>query len=198
MKALVGQDATCDKEADDKQWEHNLAFMKAIGKDRIMGLAIGNEMDILWQHKDWWQDKFPNCMLDMWNDQNPKSYWKQFQRYVSSMDTEIAGQDIPVTSVWTAGFAYSGPGQEPFYEWADRALVRSFVKLAYKTYGKRWVWTFNPYPIWSPNLHNDPDAQGNPIPQQCNNAIHDTNGPITSNMIAVTRKAIKKVTGNDD
>jgi len=201
LKVLVGQDATCDAKADDEQWIHNLAFMKEIGVDRIMGLAIGNEMDILWTHKDWWQTKFPDCMMDMWDIKNPKSYWVQFQRYVSSMDSQLGAgaEKIPVTSVWTAGFAYSGPGQPPFQEYPRRALVRTFVTTAYKKYGKRWVWTFNPYPIWSGDLHCDKDPKtGKTIPQQCNGAIHDTNGPISSNMIAVTRKAIKKVTGNDD
>jgi hypothetical protein len=198
LKVLVGQDATCDTKADDEQWQHNLKFMKAIGKERIMGLAIGNEMDILWTHKDWWYDKFPNCMIDMWNINSPKSYWSQFQRYVASLDTEVDGHAIPVTSVWTAGFAFSGPGEPPFQEYPGRALVRTFVNTAYKKYGKRWVWTFNPYPIWSGGLHNDKDATNKTIPQQCNGAIHDTNGPITANMLATTRRAIKKVTGNDD
>jgi len=189
-QVLVGQDATCDEKSDDVQWELNMQFMKQLGAEHILGVAIGNEMDILYQHPDWWRKDFPNCMVDMWDRQH---YWKAFQRRVSEMDEALSKQ-VLVTSVWTAGFSYSGTGlNPPFTEVPGQALVRSFVQNAAKKYGKRWVWTFNPYPIWAAGLQPD---KGHP--DQCNTAIEATKGQMAHDMIAFTRRAIKWATKNDD
>ena len=75
--------------------------MKMLGAEHILGVAIGNEMDILYQHPDWWRKDFPSCMPDLWDR---GGYWKKFKKYVTEMDQTIGGE-IPVTSVWTAGFA---------------------------------------------------------------------------------------------
>jgi len=192
-QVLVGQDATCNEKDDDLQWELNLKFMKQLGIEHILGVAIGNEMDILYQHPDWWRKDFPNCMVDLWDK---KKYWKAFQRRVSEMDKALGpnAKNILLTSVWTAGFAHSGTGfNPPFAEFPGRAMVRTFVQDAYKAYGKRWVWTFNPYPIWASGLQ--PDAGH---ADQCNKAIALTKGPIAHDMIAYTRRAIKWVTQGDD
>merc|ERR1712196_594891 len=101
--------------------------------------------------KPWWQRQFPNCMVDLWDRDG---YWNKFKKYVTEMDQKVGGK-ISVTSVWTAGFAHGG-GNPPysesnpaFKEIPGQATVRSFVKNAYKEYGARWIWTFNPYPIWT-------------------------------------------------
>jgi hypothetical protein len=192
MKVLLGADATCNETYDDLQWELNLKLIKELGEDHIMGIAIGNEMDILWTHHDWWREGFPNCMLDMWENEH---YWKAFQRRVTAMDAALGSSNIPVTSVWTAGFSNSGaPNNDPpFMEYPGRALVRSFVTKAHKTYGKRWVWTFNPYPIWTQNLVVDPGTK-----DKCNLAIEATKGPIAASMVVFARQAVTMLTGNDD
>jgi hypothetical protein len=192
MKVLLGQDATCDEADDDKQWEINLKLIKELGEDHIMGIAIGNEMDILWTHPDWWREKFPNCMIDLWDKQK---YWKAFQRRVSAMDEALGSSNIPVTSVWTAGFSNSGaPGNDPpFMEVPGHALVRSFVTSAHKLYGKRWIWTFNPYPIWTENLQPDPGQT-----DVCNQAIEATKGPIAASMVVLARQAVTRLTGSAD
>jgi hypothetical protein len=189
-KVLVGQDATCNETDDDLQWKQNLQFIKQLGEEHVLGVAIGNEMDILWQHSAWWRKPFPNCMIDLWDR---GGYVKAFQRRVSEMDAALGTHTIPVTSVWTAGFSHSGNPLMPFTEWPGRAMVRSFVQEVYGAYGKRWVWTFNPYPIWSRGLQPDTDN-----PAQCNDAIAATKGPIAQDMIAAVRKAIKVLTKQDD
>lgn len=194
-KILIGQDATCNETDDDVEWQLNLEFMKRIGVDHILGVAIGNEMDILHQHPDWWRAAFPNCMLELWDQ---KGYLKVFKRRVAEMDAALGFKNgtgtIPVTSVWTAGFAHAGTDlNPPFLESPGVALVRSFVKDIYKEYGRRWVWTFNPYPIWSAGLQPD---KGNA--SECNKAIAATRGPIAHDMIAFVRKAVMWVTNQTD
>lgn len=193
-QVLLGQDATCNETDDDIQWQLNLEFMQQLGSEHILGVAIGNEMDILADHPDWWRTAFPNCMVDLWDKQG---YWTAFKRRVKEMDEKIGGS-IPVTSVFTAGFAHCGTEppfnehNQPFEEFPGKAMIRTFVKNAYKEYGKRWVWTFNPYPIWSGGLGLDPGAN------TCNNAIALTRGPIAHDMIAYVRKAATFITGNPD
>ncbi len=48
------------------------------------------------------------------------------------MDAALGTSSIPVTSVWTAGFAHAGTGVNPtFSEVTNQAKVRSFVQEAY-------------------------------------------------------------------
>merc|ERR1719253_391281 len=97
VKVLLGQDATCNSTSDDIQWEINLKLMQMLGAEHVAAVAIGNEMDILYQ-KPWWQRDFPACMADLWDR---GGYWKKFKKYVTEMDQKVGGK-ISVTSVWTA------------------------------------------------------------------------------------------------
>lgn len=193
MKVFMGQDVTCNETDDDFQWELNKKLIKQLGKEHIAAMAIGNEMDFLWNHADWWKEAFPDCMQKLWVG---KRYWNQFQKYVKEMDAAVGSSDIPVTSVWTAGFSVANnpPDEPPFFqEIADKGTVRTFVTDAHNTYGKRWIWTFNPYPIWSQNLQPDP---GNP--HECNMAIMATKTTIPAAMVVQVRKAVTYLTHNDD
>lgn len=183
-RVLVGVDVTCNVTSDDIEWQLNLDMMKQLGAKHIMGLAVGNEMDILW-NKPWVS---PKCTQELWSGQR---FWKDIQRRVTDLDKEFGSNDIKITSVWTAGFAFSGDANNPFMEDPAKALVRTLVKNAYNKYGRRWVWTFNPYPIWS----GQPMDAGKPT---CKIAVEKTRGLIAANMIADTRKLIKVFTKNDD
>lgn len=94
-----------------------------------MGVAIGNEVDLL-----------PACKgqkVDFFN----VSYWKEFQSRVADLDS-WGFHAMPVTAVWSLA-SLAGKKNRPF---ADN--VTRFVRKAHRKYGRRWVWSFNPYQIW--------------------------------------------------
>merc|ERR1712070_1369316 len=59
-------DGTLDSEANDQAWAWALDWMKLLGKDRIMGLAVGNEMDNVDNERqiqpDFWESGFFNLI----------------------------------------------------------------------------------------------------------------------------------------
>merc|ERR1719161_1377730 len=67
----MGSEVTCNKDDDDKMWGWALDLMKLLGRDRIMGVAIGNELD-----------NFKNCIPGFWSGY----FWKVFQQRVADLD----------------------------------------------------------------------------------------------------------------
>lgn len=122
-KVLLGTEVTFDTQADDQMWSWALDLMKLLGKDRIMGVSVGNEMD--------------NA------DDVPHGFWQHgFFDMVKSRvdDMDAAGfTDTPITVVWSMGALANSP-------WNDK--ITSFMTQAKDTWGRRWAWAFNPYPIW--------------------------------------------------
>jgi predicted enzyme related to lactoylglutathione lyase len=104
--------------------------MKLLGKDRIMGLAVGNEMDNVDNERqvqpDFWESGFFNLIKSIVDDMDAAGF-----------------TDIPVTVVWSMGAL----AQQPF-----NSKIMSLVTQARDTWGNRWVWSFNPYPLWDTNL----------------------------------------------
>merc|ERR1719343_1909017 len=67
-KFLVGVSVTCDTNEDEKEWAAGREFIKYVGPERIMGVGIGNEIDLqigadnhyhckdkLWNHDGYYQ-----------------------------------------------------------------------------------------------------------------------------------------------
>merc|ERR550532_1941992 len=45
-RVLVGTEVTCDAQRDDDMWLWALELMRLLGRRHVMGVAVGNEMDL--------------------------------------------------------------------------------------------------------------------------------------------------------
>merc|ERR1739848_890868 len=92
-------------------------------------------------------------------------------------------KDVPITTVWTMGALEN----EPF-----SSKVLPFWEGAHKTWKDRWVWTFNPYPIWSDGFH--PSSAGD-----CKAKTEQaTSLETTKQFVNRCRKGVTAVTGDKD
>mmetsp|Transcript_2587 Transcript_2587/g.4773 ORF Transcript_2587/g.4773 Transcript_2587/m.4773 type:complete len:608 (+) Transcript_2587:29-1852(+) len=143
VKYLVGTPVTCNMTDDQLQWDLVLQFVKFIGKDRIMGLAIGNEMDLLYMKPG--NIKSPECLEYLWSQQG---YLSTFFKRVEEWDNVTGDTDLPVTAV----FAMESMGGKPFLNIKGKAEVLPFLQGAWKKFGTRFVFTINLYPYFSHDL----------------------------------------------
>lgn len=86
---------------------------------------------------------------------------QEFARRVKDLDS-MGLDKVPVTSV----FGGAALGGQPFFEQPGKAMVNSFLTNATKSYGSRFVFTFNFYPYFDPNLMLDSGTS-----DQCDSAI---------------------------
>lgn len=113
-----------------------------LGKDHIMGVAIGNELDVAGNNQACWgQGLFPTG-----NDH----FWNMFKSRVDDLDS-MGFNETKVTVVWSMGLI----GGDPF-----NGAIMDFLTKAHDNYGDRWVWSVNPYPIWD-------HSQQPQNPQEC-------------------------------
>mmetsp|Transcript_464 Transcript_464/g.1184 ORF Transcript_464/g.1184 Transcript_464/m.1184 type:complete len:578 (-) Transcript_464:398-2131(-) len=155
-KVLVGTPVSCSEDDDERFWTWTKELLQALGTERVMGVAIGNELELLIL-KD--RGMVPmDCVENIWD----RGYlWRRFQHVVSEMDT-IGFSSVPVTSVFT-GYAFGG---SPFREAPSHCRVQTFLQNATTAYGSRFAFTWNLYPYFDPNQHMDADSAS-----QCSNAL---------------------------
>lgn len=175
-QVLLGTEVTCNSAADDQMWQWSLDMIKFFGKDRIMGVAIGNEMDVFYRGKP------QSCIHELWNTR----YWETIQARVADVD-KLGMTDTPITSVWAMSVMEDMPFKED-----GQAKVNSLVTKAFKKWGKRWVWSFNVYGIWDGSLY--PTGVGD-----CNAKVSTaTHITYIKSILQAARKRMKMITGNDD
>lgn len=144
-KVLLGVSVTCSAEADAREWGWAKELLKLLGHDNVMGIAIGNEVELLFSKS---AKLIPmGCVEGLWDN---GGFWNRFTAIVKEFDA-LGFQDIPVTSVF-GGLALAGNRQrgEEFYEQPGKALVNSFFINATQRYGTRYAWTWNVYPYFDP------------------------------------------------
>mmetsp|Transcript_158060 Transcript_158060/g.484411 ORF Transcript_158060/g.484411 Transcript_158060/m.484411 type:complete len:417 (+) Transcript_158060:76-1326(+) len=166
-KVLLGSGVSCDSNSDDQQWQWALQLMDILGADRLMGVALGNEMD-----------NFPNCIPGFWTGK----FFGIFQKRVADMDAH-GFSGVKVTTVWAMGAI----AQHPF-----NGKIMSFLKQVHRTWGQRWAWTFNPYPIW--DVSQFPTSKAN-CKAKTDGAVSMT---YTINVMKETRKRMMEFTGMDN
>eukprot|EP00439_Symbiodinium_sp_Y106_P052235 s451_g6.t9 len=132
IKILVGTPVTCIEADDDTAWSWTKELLSMLGTEHVMGLAVGNELELLYQNAD------SECIRQLWSGGR---LWKTFQSRV--------------TSVFTAS-VLTGSAIVPFTEKPSEALVNTFLRNAIRKYGKRYAFTFNVYPYFDPNIHLNP------------------------------------------
>merc|ERR1712217_991400 len=114
--------------------------MVNLGPKRIMGLAVGNEVELIRQECNINSEEYKK----LWAFPNGR-YWSSLQSRVEEMDNLTGFKDthIPITAVWS-GYVTVG---WPFVE-NENAKVRSLVKAAHAKWGNRWIWSFNVNSYW--------------------------------------------------
>jgi len=184
-RILMGQQVTCDYDGDREMWQWNLELMKLLGQEHIMGVAIGNELDLFQEMgKEGLEDA--HCNNDLWGG----DLWKFMQECVEDMDRAGFG-GVKVTSVWALNVLGSNPSKFSFKEDAD-AKVNTLLTNAFKKWGKRWVWTFNTYAAFDRSLW--PTSE-----EDCDLMIGVASSltPVKGALMEL-RKRIRRITGNDD
>jgi len=189
VSLLVGTQVTCDAAADDAAWLEALQLVTRLGADRVMGVAVGNEVDITYQ-KAWATQE---CIADLFSDGHNSSlgrHWKMIQRVAADMDA--AGLSaVPVTTVWATAILT----MQPFLENPLQANAASLLRAAHATFGPRWIWSFNIYGIWDFNLKPD-----NPeTPYLCAKTTgFAASRAFTMDVVISLRKRMYEITGHND
>jgi hypothetical protein len=159
-RVLVGTQISCSEEDDDADWENVKEMIRIFGADHIMGLAIGNEMELLWTKTSIYNETvLPACLERIWNE---GYFLNKFHDRVRELDEMgEAFRNIPVTSVF-GGFILAEPGW-PFFESASGeqiARINTFIRDVHHHYGDRYVHTVNIYPYFEEAFveYDDPDS----------------------------------------
>jgi hypothetical protein len=116
------------QEADQQSLDWAMLLIKKMGKDRIMGVAIGNEMD----------DTKYVYPADFWS---PDGAYVQWVKKVAKTLNDAGFEDVPLTTAWTAGIIVKIDGE-----------LRPMLQALHDEFKSRWVWAYNPYSIWSHDL----------------------------------------------
>jgi len=151
-----------------------------------MGVAVGNELDILKDKASIDSSVTPECIQRLWQQEG---FWKTFQGRVAELDA-LGYSRVPVTTVLT-GAALGGI---PFKE-EPGARVNSFLTAASKKYGLRFAFTFNFYSYFDPNFQLDPGSD-DACTQALENAACFGGSCQVPSSVRLARSKIQQVSGN--
>jgi len=133
-KFLIGVSVTCNSHNDEKEWAAGREFIKYVGQDHVMGIAVGNEIDLQVGASN------GNCINELWNR---GGYLRTLFKRVDEFDAIPGMQGLPITAVLSM-FSMNG---YPF-----KGTVTNFLKGAWKKYGDRFKFSINVYPQFSHGL----------------------------------------------
>jgi hypothetical protein len=187
-KVLIGTQITCNETEDNRVWNWTKEFVKKLDPSHVMGLAIGNEMELLFMKTGVDSTVTGECITKMWSGGD---FFRRFSKYVAEFD-KMGFQKVPVTSVF-GGFTLTPYPGFPFYN-DPKAMVSDFFSSCYKAYKDRFVFTFNLYPYFDPNLELDPDGGCKTALSTCDCWTPACNVPMTA---LACRQKIRELTGGD-
>eukprot|EP00929_Paragymnodinium_shiwhaense_P109634 TRINITY_DN76106_c0_g1_i1.p1 TRINITY_DN76106_c0_g1~~TRINITY_DN76106_c0_g1_i1.p1 ORF type:complete len:435 (+),score=60.25 TRINITY_DN76106_c0_g1_i1:105-1409(+) len=151
---LVGTMLSCNEHDDDLDWENAKKLLKLLGPESVMGVAIGNELELMWTK--WWVSR--ECVEYLWDG---GYVIRKLLDRVRDLDKMPGFDKVPVTSV-IGGAALAG---WPFQN-EPHARIANMIRAALRHFGDRWVFTFNFYPYFDPKLKLDPGTNN-----ECKNAL---------------------------
>jgi len=191
VKVLVGSAVTCNQTDDDLDWNRTLELIQMLGPNNILGVAVGNEVDLLYTQE--YVKSTPECIPELWAGGR---YWRVLQERFQQLDNlGPAYSKLPITTVWSPAVV----GGDPFVE-TENAMATSLMRNASALYGQRWVWSINYYSYW--NAWAFPDF---PFFWRCGRAIHRATCWNAEDMecevmqgFKGTRQKIKQITNRDD
>merc|ERR1712083_382878 len=106
----------CDELADDRDWKDVQKLLQIIGPDKVMGVAIGNEVELLFQN-----GASSECIARLWKG---RYILDKFNSRIKDLDAlGSAWPSLPVTSIFSQ-YIWAGA---PFIENPQTAMVLSFI-----------------------------------------------------------------------
>lgn len=186
VMVLVGTNISCSESDDDGDWEIAKKLLVRLGPTRILGVAIGNELDQL-QLK---RDTTPDCIHQLWDG---GYVVRKMESRIRDLGELQGFSEVPVTTV-LGRLALSG---YPFYE-ERGARISTMLRHVVGLIGNRWVFTFDFEPYLDPSNHLDSESSTN-----CTKAIKmatcfdDVQCRIINDTIAA-RQHVENLTGTQD
>lgn len=173
VQVLLGVGIGCDHD-DDKRWQYTLELLELLGADNVLGVSIGNELDNMENNQVCWRQQ-------IWDD---NGFIHTFRRYVGDLD-RAGFSHVKVMTVWGLG-VLSPEGN------AIHHNFQSFLTAATEEYGDRFVWAFNPKPIFDTGLV--PESE-----ETCSeHTIGATNVDYVKGVMTTARRAVTALTGNSN
>lgn len=188
---LIGTQVTCNPEDDDEDWAWTKELIKRFNPKNIMGVAVGNELDLIYTKVGVDPSITDECVSNLWSKGR---VWTMFERRRSDLD-EMGFKSVIMTSVFT-GAALSG---NPFLE-SGTAAVNSFLRNASESLGQRFAFTFNFYPYFDGGFKLDAPLGETTRSGNCSTAIGQAACFNASCQVpqssALTRSKIAQLTGD--
>eukprot|EP00929_Paragymnodinium_shiwhaense_P024319 TRINITY_DN14_c0_g1_i3.p1 TRINITY_DN14_c0_g1~~TRINITY_DN14_c0_g1_i3.p1 ORF type:complete len:601 (-),score=99.29 TRINITY_DN14_c0_g1_i3:142-1944(-) len=177
-KILIGISVTCEMLNDEKEWAAGKRFINYIGADRIMGVAIGNEIDLQIGAAN------AQCIDDLWKK---GGYEKLIKRRVKEFEKIPGMRGKPITAVVSMQSMSSYP-----FIWK----VRKFLRNIWKTWGDRFVMSVNVYPQFNSGLRKG-GCHGAATSGTSYNTSDPDNLGFMPNLVKDIRKRMAEVGGQD-
>merc|ERR1712228_218851 len=118
------------KQEDEAEGKAGRQFIKYVGAEHIMGIAVGNEIDL--QVGGGW------CKGNLWNKGEYTKILHRRVREFWAVDPSL--KKLPITAVLSMNSLNKGRS------------VQKFLQDAWKTYGSQFVFSINIYPQFSSGL----------------------------------------------
>jgi len=174
IKVLVGSQISCNETEDEKDWGYVQKMIKALGKEHVLALAVGNELD---------QPNYLNGLPDAEHKQCSERVWGGannvpgylFNKTVDRIDwarKTIDNAELPVTTVVTGSVVWTNTEGAHFQEDETVSGVKfqSYLTQVFQSGEKHFVFVMNFYPIFDPNLLPDESD-----PTRCDGAMKQAN-----------------------
>jgi len=170
IKVLVGSQITCNEKEDEKDWAYVQLMIKALGKEHVLALAVGNELDQA-NYLPHESEAAKQCAERIWGKDQAKGYLfdKTVARIQWARDT-LDNSELPVTSVVTGTVVWvntdewnPNPSGGPHFQeedWnpeqgAHGVKFQSYLNQVFSSGEKNFVFVMNFYPMFDPSLIPD-------------------------------------------
>jgi len=188
-KVLVATPVSCNETYDALAWQQTLQLLSFLGRDRVMALAVGNEIELLPTKPD----TPAECSSSLL--QHAENNWRR-----CVLDLSILGgfADLPMTTVMTTAVLGSEGNT-----WTPQSMkildgnlpgsldIQGLFRVLFSTIpAERFVFTFNIYPYFVPC----PPQVGVPCDDYKRNAVcfDDASSCTTPRAAAGARYALRK------
>jgi len=185
-KVLFGTQIGCNETDDDHDWMYVKQLMAYIGREHAMGLAVGNEIELIHTLKD----VSKKCIDDLFS--GGYFYNKVIDR-ANDLDQMAGFADLTLTSVM-GGYVLAGT--PPFLN-TKEAGVLSFIEAVNRRFGRRWAFTWNVYPYFDPRISLD-DNQFHSCNKAMMSAVNYAYVSLLPMQLAEFRRRMTAVTGRKD
>mmetsp|Transcript_102122 Transcript_102122/g.255918 ORF Transcript_102122/g.255918 Transcript_102122/m.255918 type:complete len:467 (-) Transcript_102122:101-1501(-) len=205
-KVLLGTQISCNEQEDDQDWAWAQQLLTRLTPHRVMGLAIGNELELLHEQMSVNGSVTGECVERLWRG---GGLLARFNARAEQLRGLPGFEDLPVTTIFSGAAlrsveggvggegAGAGAGENAFLE-TENAAVDTFMRNVSAAYGNRFAYTFSFHPYFDSSLSLDPGTA-----DQCKQALAVAScwGNETCHVpafIASARKKITNLTGTNE